>query len=147
MGGSHNDRRRSAFHLSRVVFAESTLCHLCEGTFRSPRAEPQDWLLGWPQRVIEAQGLDVVLPVAGLVSQLEPGRQFRWLDRPNHHARMMPDDLEGQRDRTLDGRGVDDATDEPDVGTALSASSRMSSPRSSSCSLITSGNNKRMTLS
>src|SRR6266851_4697700 len=31
----------------------------------------------------------------------------------------MPDDLEGQRDRALDGRRVDHATDEPDVGSVM----------------------------
>src|SRR5216683_2177239 len=31
----------------------------------------------------------------------------------------MPDDLEGQRDRALDGRRVDHTTDEPDVGSVM----------------------------
>ena len=88
MGKRHAHHRRGAILVSRAVFAEHSFGRPGESPSRGPRAEPQDWLLGWPQCVIEAQGLDVVLPVAGLVGQLEPGRQFRWLDRPNHDARV-----------------------------------------------------------
>src|SRR5207248_11674072 len=93
-----------------------------------PGAEPCHRLLGRPEALVEDRPCRVVLPVAALVSQVDP--RFELLT--THGANQ-------ERGTGLRHDGY--------AATDPSASSRMSSPRSSSCSPTVSGNNKRMTLS
>src|ERR1700730_18120770 len=146
--GSDADQTRGSILIPCAVLPEPGFGPPDQPSAGSPGTEPQPRLIGGPQRIVEAQLSKIVLPVSELVDHAEPRGQVFLFDRPDRKcclglghdglkSSVPPPDLSRS---TVDPVGSYALTDP-------SASSRMSRPRSTSCSLAVSGNNKRMTLS